>query len=271
MYCLSHSRRDGVRSDAPDPDREQDLSVRILHEVVELSVCEAGVMRVIALNQELTSIGRSSTQDVVISDARISRRHATIVRKPGAYEVIDQGSTHGTFVNGVRVERAILTPRDLLQLGSQHGPELWLRVRQATDDDSTPESQASLPSAALTGLLTPAEELRPAERMQQLSFLISAARQLNESGGTDEILHGLLQLTLQLTGAERGFVFLADDVLAGDVPPRRRICRRGRATARSGAAGGWHGAGRRRQRLAARATEGDREPRTIHHRGCDGG
>ena len=44
--------------------------------------------------------------------------------------------------------------------------------------------------------------------MEQLNWLLSAARQLNEGGAIEDILSTLLRLTLQLTGVERGYVFL---------------------------------------------------------------
>jgi hypothetical protein len=58
----------------------------------------------------------------------------------------------------------------------------------------------------------PAEnEKRPpaAREMEQLNWLLSAARQLNAGGAIEDILTTLLQLTLQLTSVERGFVFLS--------------------------------------------------------------
>jgi serine phosphatase RsbU (regulator of sigma subunit) len=52
---------------------------------------------------------------------------------------------------------------------------------------------------------------RPAAReMEQLSFLLNAARQLNAGGAITDIFHVLLQLSIQLTGVERGFVFLRE-------------------------------------------------------------
>ncbi len=42
-----------------------------------------------------------------------------------------------------------------------------------------------------------------------MNWLLSAARQLNAGGAVEDILTTLLQLTLQLTGVERGFVFLS--------------------------------------------------------------
>jgi serine phosphatase RsbU (regulator of sigma subunit) len=47
--------------------------------------------------------------------------------------------------------------------------------------------------------------------MEQLNWLLSAARQLNAGGAIEDILTTLLQLTLQLTSVERGFVFLSKD------------------------------------------------------------
>jgi serine phosphatase RsbU (regulator of sigma subunit) len=54
------------------------------------------------------------------------------------------------------------------------------------------------------------KELPAAREMEQLNWLLSAARQLNAGGAIEEILTTLLQLTLQLTGVERGFVFLRE-------------------------------------------------------------
>jgi serine phosphatase RsbU (regulator of sigma subunit) len=47
--------------------------------------------------------------------------------------------------------------------------------------------------------------------MEKLNWLLRAARQLNEGVAIEDILDVLLKLTLQLTGEERGFVFLCDD------------------------------------------------------------
>jgi hypothetical protein len=60
--------------------------------------------------------------------------------------------------------------------------------------------------------------------MEQLNWLLSAARQLNAGGAIEDILTTLLQLTLQLTGVERGFVFSARR--RGDEARARTECRR---------------------------------------------
>lgn len=50
------------------------------------------------------TIGRASTNDIVLSDERVSRKHAIVHRQDrNEYWLVDLGSGNGTFVNGLRV------------------------------------------------------------------------------------------------------------------------------------------------------------------------
>ena len=50
------------------------------------------------------SIGRSSTNDIVLSDERVSRKHAIVHRQDrNEYWLADLGSGNGSFLNGLRV------------------------------------------------------------------------------------------------------------------------------------------------------------------------
>ncbi len=99
--------------------------------------------RTLYLDHTPFSIGRKMEKDLAIADPRVSRDHALVLSENGKFFVQDQGSKHGTFVNGERVER------------------------------------------------------RQLERNDRLEF-----------GARDEILLTLLDVTLKLTGSERGYVFL---------------------------------------------------------------
>jgi hypothetical protein len=55
------------------------------------------------LTADVISIGRESTNDIVIQDSEISRNHARIIRRGGGFLVEDLGSTNGTFINRQQV------------------------------------------------------------------------------------------------------------------------------------------------------------------------
>src|SRR5947209_15551916 len=54
---------------------------------------------------------------LAIEDPLLSRTHARIRRVAGTFTIEDAGSRNGTVRNGVRVERAELRDRDLLETG----------------------------------------------------------------------------------------------------------------------------------------------------------
>ena len=74
--------------------------------------------RATLLGNEGVVLGRSRDCDVVVSDENVSRRHAEIRPRGGAWIVRDLGSTNGIRVNGSRVDGAQpLRPGDTIELG----------------------------------------------------------------------------------------------------------------------------------------------------------
>jgi hypothetical protein len=78
-------------------------------------------------------IGRHSTNDIPLPDRTVSKRHAVIGRVRGQAVVKDLDSRNGTFVNGQKVEKAILSCGDRLKVGS-----VMLRFFQ---EDETPQGK----------------------------------------------------------------------------------------------------------------------------------
>lgn len=64
-----------------------------------------------------TSIGRSRRNDIVVPEDAASAQHCRIDREGDSYVLHDLGATNGTFVNGVRTERAVLKHGDRLKVG----------------------------------------------------------------------------------------------------------------------------------------------------------
>lgn len=64
-------------------------------------------------------VGRSSENEIQISDPQASRYHALIQRQQDGYVVIDQGSGNGTYVNGQLISRPTqLALGDVITIGS---------------------------------------------------------------------------------------------------------------------------------------------------------
>ena len=63
-------------------------------------------------------IGSAPDSDLVLSDPEVSRRHCSISTEGDKYILRDLESTNGTFVTGVRVREAELTPGMTLSVGS---------------------------------------------------------------------------------------------------------------------------------------------------------
>jgi len=116
----------------------------------------------VALREDVTTIGRGDAVDVRLSDPSVSRLHAEIVRRgPYAY-VTDLGlSRNGTRVNGRLVARRVLDDGDVLTFGSAR-----CRIGGIARDDLTAEVELRRSAApeltrreldVLTSLFRPAQ------------------------------------------------------------------------------------------------------------------
>jgi hypothetical protein len=66
---------------------------------------------------ERMTIGRSPEADVFLDDVTVSRDHATLVKRSGAWFLDDSGSLNGTYVNRRRIDSHKLDDGDELQIG----------------------------------------------------------------------------------------------------------------------------------------------------------
>lgn len=73
--------------------------------------------QVFTLSKATATVGRAEINDIVLPDTSVSRTHARFEYARDGYAVTDQGSANGTWVNGARVARALLSPGDTVELG----------------------------------------------------------------------------------------------------------------------------------------------------------
>jgi serine phosphatase RsbU (regulator of sigma subunit) len=157
----------------------------------------------IVLNRTPFMVGRKVDKDLVIADPRVSRDHAQIVQEGTEFFLVDQGSKHGTFVNGERIQRQKLERGDRLEFGARDSAYILFNPAHATSNTAREFlSQISVIGGAIKSEATELETLR---------LFLEAARKLNTTGVLEEILITMLDVTLELTKAERAFVFLKDE------------------------------------------------------------
>ena len=154
--------------------------------------------RSIPLERTPFSVGRKSGKDLVVGDARVSRDHAQIVSEGADFFLLDQGSKHGTYVNGERIERKKLERNDRIEFGMRDGAYLLFN----------PVSTQSTPAREFLSQIHGMEVKSGASDLEKLTLFLEAARKLNTTSVLDEVLVTLIEATLRLTGAERGYVFL---------------------------------------------------------------
>jgi pSer/pThr/pTyr-binding forkhead associated (FHA) protein len=86
--------------------------------------------RLFTLEAQKTTIGRLHTADIALElDTSVSRAHACLTINNKQFFIEDLGSTHGTFVNGEKVNATVqLKAGDEILIGST-----FLRVRLVED------------------------------------------------------------------------------------------------------------------------------------------
>ena len=70
------------------------------------------------LTRDTYTMGRHRNNDIVISDPKVSSFHARLDRSPEGFLLVDLKSRNGSYVNGERVESALLNTGDEIRLGT---------------------------------------------------------------------------------------------------------------------------------------------------------
>jgi pSer/pThr/pTyr-binding forkhead associated (FHA) protein len=180
------------------------------------------------------SIGRAKSSTLVLDNESISRRHAVVrTTLDGRWEIIDRGSANGLRVNGTTTREATLKANDEIILGEYRlryfedspsreaitygTPRLPPRVARAISQSAYSGSflaaQPISNGATGHGMRPPAadERARAADRENRLLALLNRVYSALEHLKTvPEVTRRVLDLVLEMDGAERGFVMLLD-------------------------------------------------------------
>jgi diguanylate cyclase (GGDEF)-like protein len=87
--------------------------------LVVIYTAEPGLLgKRFVLDKSPTRVGRGADSQIVLEGDSVSRRHAHLERRAGAWYVVDDGSTNGTYVNEEQIAREqLLTNGDRIKIG----------------------------------------------------------------------------------------------------------------------------------------------------------
>ncbi len=163
-----------------------------------LLLVQGGEQRQIVIDHTPFTIGRKTDRDLPIPDSRVSREHACIVSEGGQYYLVDQGGRTGVYVNRTRRDRHPLKPNDRFDFGQE---DIYLVFEPTASEAAAPDFLSMVSMAPRGGA---------GSELQQLRLFLEAARKLRTTAVLTDVIATLLDSSLKLTHAERGFVFLRD-------------------------------------------------------------
>ena len=81
---------------------------------------EGAVLKEVPLGTRPVTIGRAPDNDIPIDNLAVSNYHARVYVEAGSLVVEDLNSLNGSFLNDIRVERAMLKDGDAILIGKHH-------------------------------------------------------------------------------------------------------------------------------------------------------
>jgi adenylate cyclase len=173
-------------------------------------------------------IGRAASNDITLPHSSISRSHALLEGKRDVWIVRDQHSANGVLVNGVRIEHAELKSGDVIGLGdiklrfenmtsgtvvAKASPELASHLTQILDQESVAKllehSKSKPPSEWSDSRVDTDGRIEYLKRENRLlTLLYQVSRALGDKTSVEDVTECVLDLVLQIDGAERGYAML---------------------------------------------------------------
>jgi sigma-B regulation protein RsbU (phosphoserine phosphatase) len=157
-----------------------------------------GRRREVSITTSPFRIGRQVGNELTLRDSRVSRQQAHIVTVNGTPVLEDMGSRHGTFVNGEKILRHELQPKDQIDFGVADSYRVTYLGDGATIEELVEKVEAPAPTEA------------GSRELHHLGVLLDVARALGSGLSLEDILIAVVDAAIQVTRTERGVLLLAD-------------------------------------------------------------
>ena len=157
-----------------------------------------GVRREVPIATTPFRIGRQAGNELTLRDSRISRQQAQIITPEGIYVLEDMGSRHGTYVNGQKVLRHELRPKDSVDFGMTDSYRFIYLGDTATIEELL--EKVEIPAPTDSG----------ARELYHLGVLLEVARTLGTGLSLEDVLTTVVDASIALTRTQRGVLLLVN-------------------------------------------------------------
>ncbi len=206
---------------------------------LQLHYIDLGVPRIFDLLGEITSIGRTEGNDLVLNHPSVSRKHARFEKREQRWWIVDLKSTNGVKVNGTAVMEAEVTSGDKVLVGSVQFEVSAIPVVDFSDDSMFDNPSGTVirrisdfnsvfgldlvDAAAPTGGASAVPTLAPTPvgavtREKIFAVLVQVAKVLLQAEELNSVLATVMEIIFKYLPVERGLLILFDE--AGNPVPK---------------------------------------------------
>jgi len=146
--------------------------------------------------------GREFGNHLALEDRRISRSCAAIVALEDCFRLEDRGHRQGIFVNGAKVERAILNDGDVIEFGLEDSYKITFHSSLARHSVESMLTRL--------GTISNATSTLGSSGLSKLNLLLEATGLLHSALPLDSVLRTMLDHAISITRADRGILLEPD-------------------------------------------------------------
>ncbi len=141
------------------------------------------------ITRPTTTMGRSNTCEIVLTDPQVSRQHCQLILGMGGVTLRDLGSTNGTFLNGARISESSIRNQDVISIGATR-LRFAVEVMREAGDHRSPK----MDELAHKKLLT----------LYEVGNIVNSVLELKT------LLNIIMSMAIKVMQANRGFLLLGD-------------------------------------------------------------
>lgn len=163
-------------------------------------------------------VGRSVSSDISVVDPTVSRAHARVTVGEGSVTVVDDGSSNGTYHNGVKIDQATVQPGETITFG-----KVAFRLDAVAELPPPPPAAPGAKPAGAT-IVRPLPPRTPAGGLgsivaepgtdkdrQKLAILLEVSKGLGRAADIDALLVKVADFVFEITESDRCALLLTDD------------------------------------------------------------